>query len=410
MRYRIAILCLLITMLGHAQPRSLQQFIDSARLYSPLLKGYEAQLLQFRLDSAILRATLRPQVAFVSNNLYAPVVRGFGYDEVITNLAQVSGLVQVSRNFLSSGVIAVQFRTISLQGQSIRDSLQISARDLVRTVTDQYITTYGDLLTVHYSKDLFELLQSEEAALKKLAQRNVIKQTQYLAFSITLQQQELTYLQAQIQYNADYLALSYLAGMVDTTIATITEPKLSDTIPLDIRNSVFYKRFATDSLRIENERRLIDYSYKPQIGALVDAGYNSSLQYLPYKNFGYSVGVSIRIPIYDGHQKELRYQRLDIEERTRLWNRNFFTAQYQQQIASLVRQLQSTEQLFQKIEKQMAYTRTLIEAYGKLLQTGDVKITDLITAITNFLNAQNSFRQILISRLRIRSQINYYNQ
>lgn len=397
-------------MLGHAQPRSLQQFIDSARLYSPLLKGYEAQLLQFRLDSAILRATLRPQVAFVSNNLYAPVVRGFGYDEVITNLAQVSGLVQVSRNFLSSGVIAVQFRTISLQGQSIRDSLQISARDLVRTVTDQYITTYGDLLTVHYSKDLFELLQSEEAALKKLAQRNVIKQTQYLAFSITLQQQELTYLQAQIQYNADYLALSYLAGMVDTTIATITEPKLSDTIPLDIRNSVFYKRFATDSLRIENERRLIDYSYKPQIGALVDAGYNSSLQYLPYKNFGYSVGVSIRIPIYDGHQKELRYQRLDIEERTRLWNRNFFTAQYQQQIASLVRQLQSTEQLFQKIEKQMAYTRTLIEAYGKLLQTGDVKITDLITAITNFLNAQNSFRQILISRLRIRSQINYYNQ
>lgn len=410
MRYQITILCLFITLLGRAQTRSLQQFIDSARLRSPLLKGYEAQLLQFRLDSAILRATLRPQVAFVSNNLYAPVVKGFGYDEAITNLAQVSGLVQVSRSFLAGGAIAAQFRTIGLQGQSIRDSLQISARDLVRTITDQYITAYGDLLTVNYSKDLFELLQSEEVALKKLAQGNVIKQTEYLAFSITLQQQELTYLQAQIQYNADYLALSYLAGMVNTTIAVIAEPKLSDTIPLDFKSSVFYKRFTTDSLRIENERRLIDYSYRPQISGLADAGYNSSLQYLPYKNFGYSVGIGIRIPIYDGHQKALKYQRLYIEESTRLRNRNFVTAQYQQQMASLVRQLQSTEQLFQKIEKQVAYTRTLIAAYGKLLQTGDVKITDVITAITNFLNAQNSFRQALVGRLRIRSQINYYNQ
>lgn len=410
MKYCCTILFLFSVLFSSAQTKTLQQFIDDAKLRSPLLRGYEAQILQLQIDSAILKATLRPQVAFVSNNLYAPVVKGYGYDEAITNLAQVSGLVQVSRNFLRSGAIASQFRSLSLQSLALQDTIQLSIRDLVRTITDQYITAYGDLLTLNYSKDLFDLLKSEEPALKKLAQKAIIKQTEYLAFNITLQQQELTYLQAQIQYNADYLALNYLSGIVDTAVTTLAEPRFQDSLPHDFFSSVFYNRYVSDSLRIENERRLITYSYKPQIGAYADGGYNSTLHTTPYKNLGFSVGVNLRIPIYDGNQKKLRYQRLDVEERTRIRNREFFIAQYQQQIGALTKQLQGTEALFQKIKKQVDYTKTLIVAYGKLLQTGDVKITDVITAITNFLNAQNSFRQNVVSRLRIQSVLNYYNQ
>lgn len=410
MKYSIFFLLCFCTLVCFSQTRSLQDFIEKAKVRSPLLRGYQAQILQLRIDSAILRATLKPQVAFVSNDLYAPVVKGYGYDEAITNLAQVSGLVQVSRNFLQSGAIAAQFRSLQLQTQSLRDTLQLSIRELTRTITDQYITAYGDLLSLTYSKDLYALLKSEEVALKKLAQAAVIKQTEYLAFDITLQQQELTFLQAQIQYNADYLALNYLAGIVDTTVTTLTEPRFADSLPQNFFSSVFYQRYVTDSLRIQAERRLIDYSYKPQLSAVADGGYNSTLQNTPYKNFGFSVGVNLRIPIYDGRQKSLKYQRLDIDEQNRVRARDFFVAQYQQQIGTLTRQLQSTELLFDKIKTQVAYTRTLIEAYGKLLQTGDVKVTDVITAITNFLNAQNTFRQNVISRLRIQSQIAYFNQ
>lgn len=410
MKYTLSLLCCFITVFCFSQPRTLQSFIDTARARSPLLRGYQAQILQLQLDSAILRATLRPQAAFVSTDLYAPVIKGYGYDEAITNKAQLSGLLQVSRNFLQSGAIAAQFRTLALQRQALRDTIQLSARDLGRTVTDQYITAYGDWLTLNYTRDLYDLLKSEEPALKKLAQSNVIKQTEYLAFTITLQQQELTYLQAQIQYNADYLALNYLAGIVDTTVGPVTEPQLGDSLPHDFYSSVFYRRYQTDSLRIENERRLVDYTYRPQISAYADGGYNSTLQNTPYKNLGVSAGISVRIPLYDGGQKKLRYQRLDIEERNRRTNRDFFVAQYQQQIGTLTRQLYSTELLFEKIRTQVTYTKTLVEAYGRLLQTGDVKITEVITAITNFLNAQNTFRLNVISRLRLQSQIHYYNQ
>jgi outer membrane protein TolC len=253
-------------------------------------------------------------------------------------------------------------------------------------------------------------LKKEEEALKKLAQSSVIKQTEFLAFSITMQQQELTYLQAQIQYNADYLTLNYLAGIVDTSIARIEEPGLEDSLPHDFYSSTFYQRYITDSLRIVNERRLIDFSYRPTIGAFGDAGFNSSMQMTPYKNLGYSVGVNIKMPLYDAHQKRLKYQKLDIEERTRVTNKNFFINQYNQQVAQLYIQLNATNMLFEKIKQQVNYTKTLIIAYEKLLETGDIKITEFVTAITNYLNARNSFRQNFISRLKIMNQVNYWNQ
>lgn len=406
--YTLAIVGISISCFG--QPRTLDQYIQLAKENNATLKGFQNQILANQLDSQILRATTKTQVNFLSNDLYAPIIRSWGYDQAITNIAQVSALVQATKNYISKQSLAAQYRAIALQSQALRDSIRLSIRDLVRAITDQYITAYGDQLTMDYSNELYNLLKKEEDALKKLAQASVIKQTEFLAFTITMQQQELTYLQAKIQFNTDYLTLNYLAGIVDTTISRLEEPKLEDSIPHDFYSSAFYQKYVTDSLRIMNERRLIRYTYRPTIGALADAGYNSSMQIMPYKNFGYSFGVNIKMPLYDAHQKKMRYQKLDLEERTRLINKNFFINQYNQQVSLLTIQLRGTDELFQKISQQVDYTKTLIIAYEKLLETSDVKITDFVTAVISYLNAQNTFRQNLISRLKIMSQLNYWNQ
>jgi outer membrane protein TolC len=410
MKYFLSLFITGLSFICSGQTRSLNDFIQYAKDNNASLKDLENQILSNLVDSQILRATTKTQLNFVSNEMYAPVIKGWGYDEIITNIAQVSGMVQATKTFLSKGNLATQYRRIALQNQSLRDTLLLSEKDLIRGITEQYISTYGDQLTVEYTKELYDLLKQESELLKKLAQANVIKQTEFLAFDITLQQQELSYLQAQIQYNADYLTLNFLAGIVDTTIMKIEEPKLEDTVVHDFYNSVFYKRYITDSLRIRNERKLIDYGYRPTFNAFTDAGFNSSLQNTPYKNVGYSFGVNIKMPIYDGRQRSLKYQKLDIEERTRLTNRSFFLNQYKQQVSQLNMQLHATDQLFDRVKQQVDYTKTLIQAYGKLLETSDVKITDVVIAITNYLNAQNSYRQNLISRLKILNQINYWNQ
>ena len=410
MKYFLTFTVVLIACCCYGQPRPLEYFIDQAQQNSPLIKDYNNQILSFRLDSQILKATLKTQVNFVSSNSYAPVIRNFGYDGAITNGANISSVVQANRNFITRNNATAQFAILALQSRSLSDTISITQQDIKRAITEQYIMAYGDQVALDFNEEVYDLLKKEEVALKKLTQANVYKQTDYLAFYTTMQQQQFTYLQSQIQYNTDYLTLNYLAGVVDTSIQRIERPALNDTMQFDFYNSVFYKKYATDSLRLATERALISYEYKPRIGAYTDAGYISSLQYEAYRNFGFSFGVSLTIPIYDGHQKRYRLSQVDIRERTRINNRDFFVNQYRQQIAQLNQQLHSSDLLVQTIQQQIKYINTLLTANARLLQTGDIRISDYVLAITNYMNARNLLNQNEVNRLRIVNQINYWNR
>ncbi len=410
MKFYFLLLFLFLQVLGISQTRSLDYFVEQAHTNSPVINEFNNQILSNRLDSLILRASLKTQVNFISSNSYAPVIKGFGYDNVITNGANITGVVQASRNFLTKNNVAAELNAIRLQSQALFDTINITGQELTRAITEQYITAYGNQVALDFNGEIYDLLKKEEEILKTLTQKSVYKQTDYLAFYVTLQQQQFAFLQSQIQYNADYLTLSYLAGMVDTTISRVERPNLDDSLRLDFVNSIFYKRFTTDSLRLEAEKRLIDFQYKPRLGAYTDAGYNSSLLTTPYKNFGVSFGVSLNVPIYDGNQKRYKYNKIDLLEKTRLNKKTFYINQYRQQIAQFSLQLKSTDLLVNTINAQIKYINTLLSANAKLLETGDIKISDYVLAITNYINARNLLNQNYINRLRIVNQIRYWNR
>jgi outer membrane protein TolC len=165
-----------------------------------------------------------------------------------------------------------------------------------------------------------------------------------------------------------------------------------------------------DSLKIRNDKALVDLNYKPKINTFADAGYNSSMAYLPYKNWGTSLGVSLTVPIYDGRQRKLQYQKLNLAEQTRQAQRDFFVTQRQQQLLQLMQQLHATEKLINNINQQIRYTETLIKVNEQLLGTGDIRVTDFILALTNYFNARNLVTQNYINRLKIINQINYWNR
>jgi len=402
--------CLHIVAIAFAQKNNLDYFISQAINNSPLLKDYQNQRLSLSLDSQIIRAALKPQVNGNSTNSYAPIIHGWGYDEVITNGQQLSALLSVSKSFISNKSIASQIASLQVQSQSANNNIKISEQDLKKTITDQYITAYGEQLQIEFNKHINDLLYKEDSLLKKLTQDNVFKQSEYLAFTVTRQQQLLTTLQLEIQYNFDYAMLNYLAGIVDTTISSLEDPQLSTAAFGDFTQSVFYKQFVLDSLKLVNDRALIDLAYRPKINAYADAGYNSSLTYKPYKNFGTSVGLSLTIPIYDGKQKRLQYAKIDLQERTRINKRDFFIRQHNQQIFQLMQQLNATGNLIEQINKQITYTETLITVNEKLLATGDIRLTDFILTLNNYFTAKNLVTQNYVSRLKIMNQLNYWGR
>src|ERR1044072_7243891 len=126
MKFLSTLSMLLMVAFCSGQTRNLNDFIQYAKDNNATLKDLQSQILSNLVDSQILRATTKTQLNFVSNEMYAPVIKGWGYDEIITNIAQVSGMVQATKTFLSKGNLTAQYRKIALQNQSLRDTLLIS--------------------------------------------------------------------------------------------------------------------------------------------------------------------------------------------------------------------------------------------------------------------------------------------
>ena len=401
-------LCMQMTVLSFGQKNNLDYFVNQAIANSPLLKDYLSQRLLLTLDSQLIHAALRPQVNGIGNGLFAPVIGGWGYDEVITNKQQLTALVQVSKSFLNNKTIASQIASLQIQSLSAANSSKITEQDLRKAIIDQYIITYGEQLQMDFSNHINEMLKREEILLKKLTQDNVYKQVDYLAFAVIMQQQLLNTSQLDIQYDFDYATLNYLAGIMDTTTTALQDPQLNSGILGDFATSVFYQQFVLDSLRLINDKELINLTYRPKFNVFADAGYNSSFAYKPYKNLGASAGFNITVPIYDGKQKKLQYTKIDIQERARLNRKDFFMRQHYQQVLQLTQQINATDRLIDQINKQIKYTETLITVNEKLLATGDIRLVDFILTLNNYFNAKNLVTQNYVSRLKIMNQLNYW--
>ena len=411
MKYIVSfIICLLLHGSLSAQTHTLDYYVNQSLTNSPLLKDLNNQILSSQLDSLKIKAGLKPQVNGNGGGLYAPVIRGYGYATAITNGQSVDALISANKTFIGNGYLKSQYYALQLSRDSLGNIIHLGEQDLKKNVIAQYITAYGDLQQYKFNKEVVDLLGKEEDLLKKLTRTNVYRQSDYLTFLVTLQQQQLQLAQSRLQYKNDFALLNYLSGIRDTTFAELAEPAITKAILPEVNSSVFFKQYKLDSLRLNNSRKLVDYSYKPKLNIFADGGYNSDLSYQAYKNFGTSAGFSLIVPIYDGGIRKLLYKKLNLQEETRLTYKAFFYNQYHQQIDQFTQQIAENEKLIIQIKDQMRYTESLIKVDTELMHTGDLKISDLIIAINNYLTVKNLYTQTTISRLQLINQFNYYNR
>jgi hypothetical protein len=119
--------------------------------------------------------------------------------------------------------------------------------------------------------------------------------------------------------------------------------------------------------------------------------------------------MNFSLPIYDGKQKKLQYQKLSINESTRTNYELFFKTQKNQHIDMVNKQLVENEQLSLQIKKQMAMSETLINASKELLNKGDLSMTDFIITIKNYIDIKSQLNQFEIQKLRLTNELNYWN-
>lgn len=389
--------------------KDLNYFLNQARLSSPVLKDLKSQQKSASVDSLIIKASAKPQITANGAGLYAPIVRGYGYDEVLTNGQSLEAYLQMNYDLLNKKRIDNQLENIKIRSDSIRYAGKMSLYDLNRSITDQYLMAYSSQELRDFNAEVVALLEREEVLLKQLTRSNIYKQSEYLTFLVTLQQQQLAMKQSELQMQNDYATLSYLSGISDTSSTKLAEPKLAN-IGIAGERNFFLQKFTVDSLKNENLKQGIDLNYKPKLGIYANSGYNSSLILQPYKNFGASVGFTFSVPIYDGQQRKMQINKLAISSNTISVYRDFFINQQSQQLNLIRQQVAQTDALLVKITQQIKFGKGLIEVDSKLLHTGDLRIADFVIAINNYMAAQNLFRQTTINRLKLINQFNYWNK
>ena len=404
------IICFISCSVTLAQTYTLDHYLEIAKGNSPLLKDLRNQIALNQIDSLRLRAGLKPQVNLNGNGLYAPSADGYGYSGAITNEHTVSALMGVNQTIVSKKNVNAQLEAITLLSQSTGNSAKISEQDLKKAITGQYITAYGSLQQYKFNQEVVGLLSKEEELLKKLTRSNVYHQSDYLTFLVTLKQQQLQLMQSRLQYKNDYTTLNYLTGIADTSMIELQEPGIQKAIMPDVSTSIFFKQYKLDSLKLINSRQLIDFGYKPKLNLAADGGFNSDFMGQAYKNFGVSAGFNFTLPVYDGGQRKMQYKKLSLQEETRQNYKAFFNIQYRQQIAQLNQQISENDNLLTQIDEQIKYSESLIKVDTQLLQTGDLRIADLILAVNNYLTIKNLRTTTTITKLQLINQLNYWNR
>ena len=409
MKLKYLIIILVACAYSYGQEKELNYFLDKATNNSPLLKDYNNQIKLAAIDSLLFRATRKPQLAANLATYYAPVIKGFGYDTALSNGQSVAGLVSLNQNILGKNQVSSQLETIHLIKEGLTLNKKIVVKDLNNTIIGQYIKASGSRDQIKFNQEIIDLLDRETVVLKKLTQNSIYKQTDYLIFKATVKQQELLLLQLKQQYLNDLALLNYLSGETDTTFVQLKKPEIVLKTKVFAENPIFFKQFEVDSLKIQNQNKLIDNKYKPALAVIGDAGYWSSFTNQGYRNFGFSIGFGLSIPLYDGNQRELTHQKNDIALETNLAYKNNFDKQYKQQLLILNQNLTQLKAVDVQLQSQLQIAEALIEANKKLLVSGDAQITEYILAVGNLITLKNAISQNNSSKLQIINQINYWS-
>lgn len=391
------------------QQRSLDFFVKEALQNSPFSIENKNQQLATKSDSLQIRAGLKPQVNFDNNNIYAPLITGIGYDKIITNGGSVSAVVGTNILIIGKQNLNNQFENIQLRKGALEIAGKLSEKELRKNITYLYILVYTEQEIINNSKDVFGVLKKENDLLKKLTEDGSYRQTDYLTFFLNYKQQELNIDQLELQFKNDFAILNYSCGIIDTTLMSLVNPEIRRTDRVSAENSIAGKQFFIDSLILSNQYEQVKFNYRPHFNLFGDAGYVSTLSYQAEKNFGVSAGFHVAVPIYDGKLKDLKFGRLKLAENSRMNYSAFYKKQYSQSVLRIIQQLNAIDDLIVENQNQYILSESLVNANKKLLISGDVRMSEYILALTNYLYARSNAIQLIGSKMELVNEFNYLN-
>lgn len=393
-----------------AQDHSLEYYVQKGIANNPVLKDISNQIQANQYDSLVARAGYLPQVSFNALLMYAPVVNGWGYSDVITNGQQLIGTVNVNQQIFNKKTRETNYRKYGIQGMSLENSRKISESELRKAITAQYLAAYAAFMEKKYQSEVLSTMYDEENVLGKFVESGTYRQTDYLSLKVEIMNLERNIRDLDIQFRREFANLNLICGVRDTAVFSLSLPSVAENKASNPYASPLFRRFYYDSLQILNERELVDRRYKPTVNWFTDGGIVNNLPADIYKNMGVSIGMSLGLPLYDGNQRKYQYGRIKTMEESRRNYQDFFRFQYDAQLSQLKEELDKTGISSAETRKQLALIVELITQDKALLNIGSLSITDYVIALKSLTEARHNSLLYQIRAQYIMNEINYLKQ
>jgi len=406
-RYFLIIILSGFNLVAHTQARNLEYYLAEGLRNSPLINEFKNKLSSSQADSLLIRAARKPFVEARSQLLYSPFYKDFGYDEVITDGGNYTAVMGVTQNILNRSEINNKLEAVDIQKKSINNSTKITVNELNKIITGQYLVTFSDFSDLSFNRSYLDLFRKENDIVEQFVKNGVYKQTDYLALIIETESQEILVSQLESQSKKDLMLLNQICGITDTSAYEVPEPLITVNGIPDITKSSSYLQYKIDSIRINNAKTFVDIRYKPRVNWFADAGFLTSNPWNFYKHFGYSVGVGMTIPVYDGRQKVIEKRKLEFDENSRKMYETTYKNQYFQQIRQLNNDLKSLNDMSLRMEKQLKTSEQLVKALKDQLEAGIIQMTDYINAVKNFRTMSRNLNMVNIQKLQVINEMNF---
>ena len=396
-----------LSLAGISQSRDLNYYLREGLQNSPLINDLKNQLQSASLDSIIIAARRKPQVEGRSKLLYSPYNDHFGYDEVITDGGNYQAVAYVSQDLFVSKKTGNKYQALNYEKQGLNLSVKLSSAELMKTITDLYLESYSVYSELLFNVSFLDLMKNENQVVSRFVENGIYSQADYLSLLVETGGQEVIITQLRNQYRKNIMSLNELCGIVDTSQIMLQMPVIEPQGTARISDYLILRQYSLDSLRIINEKEALSLRYKPSVNWFADAGILTSNPFNFYRHAGASAGVSLTVPIYDGHQKKVEEDKLSLKEDSRSRYFNGTKKEYDQIYLRLNSELEGIKQVKAGLEKQLALSDQLVKSLRVQLENGIIKMQDYIVAIKNYRNINRYIILSDIDILRVKNEINY---
>jgi outer membrane protein TolC len=396
-----------LSLAGISQSRDLNYYLREGLQNSPLINDLKNQLQSASLDSIIIEARRKPQVEGRSQLLYSPYNDHFGYDEVITDGVNYQAVAYVSQDLFVSKKTGNKYQALNYEKQGLNLSVKLSAAELLKTITDLYLESYSVYSELMFNVSFLDLMKNENQVVRRFVENGIYSQADYLSLLVETGGQEVIITQLRNQYRKNIMSLNELCGIVDTSQIMLQMPVIEPHGTARISDYLILRQYSLDSLRIINEKDALSLRYKPSVNWFADAGILTSNPFNFYRHAGASAGVSLTVPIYDGHQKKVEEDKLSLKEDSRSRYFNSTRKEYDQIYLRLNSELEGLKQVKAGLEKQLALSDQLVKSLRVQLENGIIKMQDYIAALKNYRNINRYIILSDIDILRVKNEINY---